>query len=203
VSVDCVPKIYITYPYYKNGSLFDLLHVNKKTIDLRKRIDIAIKIAIGLDYLHSNGIFHYHLSSKNIYLNDDLNPKIGDYGFNNLKSLANVFLRYKNKNSYTSPELLKSNKTISNVILNDKSEFQKSDIYSFGILLWELYTCTPPFNVGLKELYQYVVVDNYRPEITKGFNQDLANLIRMCWDNDPNRRPEFSKIIELLNKLKI
>jgi sterile alpha motif and leucine zipper-containing kinase AZK len=200
VSVDKIPNIYILTPYYKNGSLYDFLHTEKKQIDLKKRMDMAMKIALGLYYLHNNGIHHFHLSSKNIYLNDELNPKIADYSFHNLKELASVFLKYKNKNSYTSPELLKEPKPISNLI---GSKDERCDVYSFGILLWELYTCTIPFNVALKVLHQYVAIDNYRPEITKGFNQDIANLIRICWDNDPNKRPSFKMIIEHLNKAKI
>jgi hypothetical protein len=111
-----------------------------------------------------------------------------------------VFIKYKNKNSYTSPELLRESKQIGNTFLNHDS---KPDVYSFGILLWELYTNTVPFNVKISTLYDYVAVENYRPEITKNFNQDIANLIRLCWDAEPLKRPNFMKIIELINKAKI
>jgi serine/threonine protein kinase len=127
-------------------------------------------------------------------------PKIADYGFHQLKDIASVFIKYKNKNSYTCPELLKDNKHIGNSGSNCDPRY---DIYSFGILLWELYTSTIPFNVKINKLYDYVAIDNYRPEITKDFNQDIANLIRLCWDLDPTRRPNFLRIIELINKSRI
>jgi serine/threonine protein kinase len=160
---------------------------------------IALEIALGMEYLHENKIYHYHLSSKNIYLNDQFTPIISDYGFHYLKDISSVFIKYKNKNSYTSPELLKENKIIGNTTSNSEN-FQKNDIYSFGILLWELYTCTVPFNISLNNLYNYVVVNGYRPEITKDFNPDIAELIRACWDSDPNKRPGFIKIVEILDK---
>lgn len=153
-----------------------------------------------MEYLHDNNIHHYHLSSKNIYLTEDYIPKICDIGFHYLKDISSVFIRYKNKNSYTSPELLKDNKSIGNTTNNLN---HKSDIYSFGILLWELYTCLIPFNVKLNTLYDYVAVENYRPEITKDFDKDIAGLIRLCWDADVNKRPYFKTIIELLNKVKL
>lgn len=135
-------------------------------------------------------------------MNDELNPKIADYGLNNLKDISSVFFKYKNKNSYSSPEILRENKSIGNNI-NNHELFFKSDVYSFGILLWELYTCTIPFNVKINTLYDYVAVENFRPEITRDFNQDIANLIRLCWDTDPKKRPTIKKVIELLNKAKI
>ena len=117
-----------------------------------------------------------------------------------MKDIASVFIKYKNKNSYTSPELLKDNRQIGNMITAHDC---KNDIYSFGILLWELYTSMIPFNVKINTLYDYVAIDNYRPEITKDFNQDIAYLIRLCWDSDFNRRPNFLRILELINKSKI
>jgi serine/threonine protein kinase len=69
VCVENIPNIYIVNPLFKLGSLYDVLHAQKMHIDLRKRMEIAKNIAFGMHYLHENKIFHYHLSSKNIYVN--------------------------------------------------------------------------------------------------------------------------------------
>ncbi len=199
ICVENNPNIFILWPYYKNGSLYDFLHVQNTKLELKTRLVISKGIALGLNYLHSNSIYHFHLSSKNIYLDDNFTPLIADYGFKYLKDISSVFLKYKNKNSYTSPELLKENKEICN--LTTLSNYQKCDIYSYGILLWELYTSTQPFSISLTNLYNYVVVNDYRPEITKDFPSDLANLIRNCWDNDPTRRPSINKIVDVLDNL--
>ncbi len=199
ICVENNPNIFILWPYYKNGSLHDILHVQKTKLELKTRVMIAKGIASGLNYLHSNIIFHFHLSSKNIYLDDNYSPIIADYGFKYLKDISSVFLKYKNKNSYTCPELLKENKDVSNI--TNLGNNQKCDIYSFGILLWEIYTCTQPFPISLTNLYNYVVVNDYRPEITKDFPSELANLIRNCWDSDQERRPSINKIIDVLDNL--
>lgn len=150
---------------------------------------------MGLEYLHSRKIYHLHLSSKNIFLDDNLTPFIADFGFNYLKDISSVFIKYKNKNSYSSPEILKETRSINYSI---SEEFQKSDVFSFGILLWELFTNTQPFNVSLTNLYNYVVVNGLRPEITKDFPSELANLIRICWDEDSKKRPDFKEILQIL-----
>jgi hypothetical protein len=68
VSVDNIPFVYIVNTIFKLGSLYDVLHVQKMHIDLKKRMEIAKNIAFGMHYLHENKIYHYHLSSKNIYV---------------------------------------------------------------------------------------------------------------------------------------
>ncbi len=131
---------------------------------------------------------------------DDLTPKISDFGFKSLKENASIFLKYKNKNAYSAPELLKDKKTIGNSFT--QLDYH-TDVYSFGMLLWELYTMTIPFNVKMKTIYNMVAVENFRPEITKDFNHYIANIIRCCWDVEISKRPNFTKIGELLINVKI
>jgi serine/threonine protein kinase len=158
------------------------------------------EIAKGLSYIHEKKLCHLHLSTKNIYLDENLTPHIADYGFQYLKDTSSIFIKYKNKNSYTSPELLQDTKSISNItIFNEK--FEKCDIYSFGMILWELSTEIIPFNVKLATLIDLVLKDDYRPEITKEINKQVANLIRLCWDRNPDQRPKLSIIIEALNNI--
>ena len=126
-----------------------------------------------------------------------MNPKITDYGLVSLKENASIFLKYKNKNSYSSPEVLASNKTI------DIGTNPKADVYSFGILLWEIYTSMMPFDVPIKKVVELVVQDDFRPEITKEFNKDIAELIRICWESNPQLRPDFKTIIKRLNNVNI
>jgi serine/threonine protein kinase len=127
-------------------------------------------------------------------------PKITDFGFKSLKENASIFLKYKNKNAYSSPELLKDKKRIGNFYYG--LDFH-TDVYSYGVLLWEIFTMTIPFNVRMKTIYNMVAVENFRPEIPKELNAGVANIIRNCWDVDINKRPNFTKICELLNFIKI
>lgn len=80
VSVDDLPNIYIVSPFYKLN-LFNVLHEQKLNLDIKQRIEIAKKIAIGLSYLHENNVVHFHLSSKNImvrliFLNQPFSSKM-------------------------------------------------------------------------------------------------------------------------------
>ena len=198
----CIEKdnmIMIVTNYYKKGSLFDLLHVRKEKLSDKNKLNIAIGIIKGLQYLHENNIIHYHLSSKNIYIEDDLNPLIADFGFYNLAENASIFNKYINKNSYSSPEMLMDTKKICHKLNNENDV--KSDIYSFGILLWEIYTETIPFDVKLSELKKYILEEKYRPEVSNELNKEIVELIRACWDSEINKRPSSNKILSVLLKI--
>lgn len=79
---------------------------------------------------------------------------------------------------------------------------QKADVYSFGIILWELVAYEKPFSgMNREEFYEKVVHSGYRPEITKKFPDDLASLIRDCWSHVIGVRPNFSKIIEIIKDI--
>ena len=192
--------IIIISNYYNKGSLFDLLHIKKEKLSNKNKINIAIGIIKGLQYLHENCIIHYHLSSKNIYINDELNPLIGDYGFYNLKENACIFNKYINKNSYSSPEILLNSQKISHKLNNNENE-KKKDIYSFGILLWEIFTENIPFNVKLSELKKYIIEEKLRPQVSNQLNKNIVELIRNCWDSEIDKRPNLEKILSVLLKV--
>lgn len=153
-----------------------------------------------MNYFHANNIVHSHLSSKNILITNNMEPMIIDYGFLNLKKIANVFLKYKNKNAYSSPEILKEPRDITNS--NNNIDWT-IDTYSFGILLWEIYTGTLPFNVNISTLYNLVVENDFRPEIKDNFHPGVAHIIQLCWDSCKEKRPNFSQILILLEKINI
>ena len=106
-------------------------------------------------------------------------------------------VKYNYKNSYSSPELLQENKRLSLIYGN----YPKSDIYSMGMLLWELFTNKVPFNVKLKALYNYIVNEKVRPEIPDNLNPILSEVIRRCWDCDINNRPSLSEIDNIISNL--
>ena len=184
--------ITIITPFYKNGSLYDYLHNN--TISDSDKIKIALGIAQGLKYLHENHIYHLHLSSKNVYLDDDMTAVVGDYGFDSLKFTATTFNRYKNKNSYSSPEVLVNGNDIGT------GTDEKIDVYSYGMVLWELFANTTPFDVELPQVISYVVEQKLRPKIESNFDKEIAELIRTCWETESKKRPSVDTIISTISK---
>ena len=195
-------SIIIVMPYFTKGSLFDFLHSennNNNKLTSKQKINISIGIIKGIEYLHKHNIIHYHLTSKNILIDDNLNPIIADYGFNNLKKTYNIFNKYHNLNSYSSPEMLtETSGKLCGSLNNNFNE--KNDIYSFGLILWELFTETIPFNVKLKDVKNYVLNEKLRPEIKDDIDKEIANLIRECWDTEPANRPECEIILNLFIK---
>ena len=87
-------------------------------------------------------------------------------------------------------------------VASSMSYNQKADVYSFGVILWELLSYEKPFDgMNREEFYEKVVHGGYRPEMSKKFPQDVATLIRNCWSPDIETRPNFNKAAELLNEM--
>mgnify|MGYP003645519537 CR=1 FL=1 len=86
---------------------------------------------------------------------------------------------------YTAPE-----------IFNGEEPSTSSDVYSFGILLWEILTRKQPFSsyTDYEKFKKELTVNAIRPEMPKDAIPSLSKLIRSCWDQDPNNRPSFSEI---------
>ena len=192
-------RIFLINKEFKNGSLYDYIHKNNNTLSNEEKMKIALGIIKGIDYLHNNNIVHCHLNSRNILLDDDLEPIIVDFGFRNLYDLANIFNRYINKNGYSAPEILVSSGKFFKIPENINDNLKKIDIYSFGMILWELITNTVPFDVKLNDVKTYVLEEKVRPEVPYNIDKNLSSLIRNCWDSDLSQRPTEKEIIEFLN----
>ena len=80
---------------------------------------------------------------------------------------------------------------------------KESDIYSFGMIMWELTTgCKPFSNVEHDIQLIYKILDGVRPEITEDTPECYADLMKSCWDNDPNKRPSITEIRKTFDKNK-
>lgn len=80
-------------------------------------------------------------------------------------------------------------------IANAKPYNHKGDVYSFGMILWEILSMQKPFaGMNRDEFYDLVVRGGHRPDIGKRIPEEVAKLIRSCWDTDPSRRPNFQDI---------
>jgi serine/threonine protein kinase len=77
---------------------------------------------------------------------------------------------------------------------------EKADVYSFGIILWELWSRDPPYKgIIAKDVGNMVKKDkNYRPTIPKEVPKEIKELMKLCWDFDPAKRPCFLEIINCI-----
>lgn len=140
---------------------------------------------------------HCHLSSKNVMVDpESLAVKISDFGLQQLKRYCRIFHSYRMFNQWSSPEICAGD-------LNKESYDSSVDVYSFGMILWELETHSIPFDgVALKELKSILIDQKLRPKIPEDTDQKLSLLIRRCWQDTATKRPDLEKILSSLAAVK-
>ncbi|CAM9591456.1 unnamed protein product [Scytosiphon promiscuus] len=171
------------------GSLFDLLHHCRRSIGFREQIRMALDVSRAMVYLHSRSppIVHRDLKSLNLLLlaGKDGPVKICDFGL----------VRTTNKSAGTpcvmAPELLL------------ERPFNKSvDVYSFGILLWEIITREVPFKGLEASDIVDAVISGGRPTAPGGdWPSGIEQLLSRCWNEDPSQRPTFDELEGLLEDM--
>eukprot|EP01017_Pseudomicrothorax_dubius_P025437 TRINITY_DN2749_c0_g3_i2.p1 TRINITY_DN2749_c0_g3~~TRINITY_DN2749_c0_g3_i2.p1 ORF type:complete len:608 (-),score=62.39 TRINITY_DN2749_c0_g3_i2:38-1861(-) len=179
--------------------LAKFLHKRERsgTLSLPAKSILIKNFAQALAALHSQGLSHGHLTPHNIFVKDDLSTQILDVGYTSLKKYAAVMSRYTNKSQYTSPELLSEEGDA--IVDSRRVSLEKNDVYSFGIIVWEILTEAVPFkNLHFREFLNAVVTEDMRPKITDEVPQQYVSLIRVCWQSDPSQRPDMPMILRLL-----
>lgn len=187
--------------YFQNGSLSSILKKDRDLkddfkLDNTARQIILIGIARGMMYLHQHRVIHNDLKPGNILIDDDLHPHITDFGFSqcfqNFEIMQSMSCNVGTP-AYMSPE-----------VISERPYTQKSDVYSFAILMFEIINGTEPYP-DLKTQYLIfsgVVDGNLRPQFSSAVRQtvssSLIDLIEDCWSNDPERRPNFDEIYQKL-----
>ena len=189
------PIIDLIHPYIVNGSLHSALHTKSMIFSFKEKLRIAKEIAIAMRDLHQNGHIHGHLTSYNILLSPDWKILISDLGLNQLKKFAGLTIGYCNKSAWSSPEQLR---TSSSVILNPSIT---DDVYSFGMILWEIFTQKQPYQGFEWKKLRRIVIGGYTPGVPRSFKESIKDILIMCWSSDPLLRPSFSKIAYQISKI--
>ncbi|KAK2965062.1 hypothetical protein RJ639_029448 [Escallonia herrerae] len=205
------PPVYcIITEYMSQGTL--RMYLNKKepySLSTETILRLALDISRGMEYLHSQGVIHRDLKSNNLLLNDEMRVKVADFGTSCLETQTQESKGNMGTYRWMAPEMIK-----------DKPYTRKVDVYSFGIVLWELTTALLPFQgmtpvqaafaVAEKFLSQFCFADlltsyfwlleNERPPMPASCQPALAHLIKRCWTANPSKRPDFSEIVSALEK---
>jgi serine/threonine protein kinase len=150
--------------------------------------NVALGVAKGMEYLHQNGVVLRDLKPDNVGFDEDGTPKIFDLG------LARE-VQTLNQN-----EIAGSLRYMAPEIANQKGAELASDVYSYGVLLWELCTLEKPYKKfeTRNKFMEKVVFEGWRPSLSSIQSPALRCLIQECWQEDPKARPNFSRIIMLL-----
>ncbi|KAL2644139.1 hypothetical protein R1flu_011726 [Riccia fluitans] len=184
------PKWIIMSEFLHGGSLRAYL-VRQQQRKLPENIiqAMALDIARGMEYLHQNNVMHRDLKSANLLLDESGRVKVADFGLARFDSEDAVNLTAETGTiRWMAPEV------ICHMPYN-----RKVDVYSFGIVLWELCTSKLPFEgMSFVQLAHAVASDNYRPPISEVSSSAFTKLITRCWDRDPSKRPDFKEIVQYL-----
>ncbi|GES80260.1 kinase-like domain-containing protein [Rhizophagus clarus] len=183
-------EYYISVLEYANeGNLRDYLKEKFVSLKWKDKIQMALDITNGLKFLHSKEIIHRNLHSHNILVN---NGKLSIADFGLFKKLAEVTNSISIRNvmvEYVEPQCLKN--------IEYKKD-KKSDIYSLGVLLWEISSGFPPFSGFSKDILYGYIKDGHREEPIEGAPIKYQKLYQECWDDEPKSRPDIEKVYEIL-----
>jgi serine/threonine protein kinase len=192
-------KICLESPYYSlvmelmpKGSLYDLLR-NNQPLPLKIRLQIALDTALGLKDLHDYCILHRDLKSMNILLDDRLRAKLADFGLAKVKyetcSQSSVA---KGTVLWMAPELFD----------DDPKMTIASDVYSFGMVLWELLTRKLPYAKAANQIVAARWIEKGKKEDIPGdCPLELKVIIESCWETLPTKRLTAVQIVEQLKPL--
>ncbi|KAI5539558.1 protein kinase protein [Trichomonas vaginalis G3] len=172
----------------QNGSLADFLKNRPNELTPTDKTLITIDVARGMHYIHEKMLIHRDLKSFNILLDSNKRARICDFGFVRVDSFE-PSTGMIGTPQWMAPEVMMCSPMYDN----------KVDVYSFGIVLWEMLTNQPPYaGIPVQRLPTLIVKNEYRPEIPEGTPPALAGLIKDCWSSDPTKRPSFAEILTKL-----
>ncbi|KAH7850592.1 hypothetical protein Vadar_000268 [Vaccinium darrowii] len=185
------PSLCIVTEFMSGGSVYDYLHKRKGSFKLPSLLRVAIDISKGMDYLHQNNIIHRDLKAANLLMDEHEVVKVADFGVARVKAQSGVMTAETGTYRWMAPE-----------VIEHKSYDHKADIFSFGIVMWELLTGKIPYDyLTPLQAAVGVVQQGLRPTIPKNAHPKLAELLQKCWQQDPTSRPDFPVITETLQQI--
>ncbi|CAG8559071.1 5896_t:CDS:2 [Diversispora eburnea] len=194
VSIDPLEETYyLVLQYAKDGNLRTYLRNNFESLNWKTKIKMAKDITSGLRCIHEENIVHKDLYSKNILVHEG-RLLITDLGLSQLVD-ANSKSMGGGVAAYTDPRYLRDQMKYK----RDKS----SDIYSLGVLFWELSSGRPPFhNIPPFTIYKSVT-SGEREKPVNETPRDYIDIYSSAWEDDPNKRPTVGDIFKSLENIKL
>ncbi|XP_022615250.1 serine/threonine-protein kinase TNNI3K [Seriola dumerili] len=185
----------IVTQYVSGGSLFSLLHEQKRLIDLQSKLIIAIDVAKGMEYLHNltQPIIHRDLNSHNILLYEDGHAVVADFG-------ESRFLQSVDEDNMTKqPGNLR---WMAPEVFTQCTRYSvKADMFSYALCLWELLTGEIPFaHLKPAAAAADMAYHHIRPPIGYSIPKPISALLMRGWNACPEDRPEFSEVVSNLEE---
>lgn len=180
------------------GTVFDFFQKSTSdTLSWKQRVRLALDEAKGVAFLHQANIVHRDLKSLNLFLNEHMRLKIGDFGLARrlLPSNGGSLTKECGTYQWMAPE-----------VLTGTDYDTSADIFSFAINLWEFATMKIPWKgINPRLAARQVQRDNARLPISASIQNsapvEYLNLMRECWSFDPKKRPTMELAVSVLRKI--
>ncbi|XP_023768681.1 probable serine/threonine-protein kinase SIS8 isoform X1 [Lactuca sativa] len=195
------PNLSILTEFLPRGSLYKLLHRPNVQLDEKRRMRMALDVAKGMNYLHTSNpvIVHRDLKTPNLLVDKNWVVKVSDFGMSRMKH--HTFLSSKSTAGtpeWMAPEVLRNEPS------NEKwgGLFCRCDVFSFGVILWELATLRVPWiEMNSMQVVGAVGFQYRHLDIPETVDPVVARIITDCWHPEPQARPSFKEIIARLRSL--
>uniref|UniRef100_A0A3P8X6M9 Mitogen-activated protein kinase kinase kinase 12 n=1 Tax=Cynoglossus semilaevis TaxID=244447 RepID=A0A3P8X6M9_CYNSE len=178
------PCYCILMEYCAQGQLYEVLRAGRK-ITPSLLVDWSMGIAGGMNYLHLHKIIHRDLKSPNMLITHDDLVKISDFGTSKELSDKSTKMSFAGTVAWMAPEVIR-NEPVS----------EKVDIWSFGVVLWEMLTGEIPYrDVDSSAIIWGVGNNSLQLPIPESCPDGFKILLRQCWNCKPRNRPSFRQIL--------
>ncbi|KAJ7974253.1 Receptor-like protein kinase [Quillaja saponaria] len=193
----------LIYEFMSNGSLENLLYGEDRVLSWGERLQIALDISHGIEYLHEGAVppvIHRDLKSANILLDSLMRAKVADFGLSKEENFDGRNSGLKGTYGYIDPVYMSTNKFT-----------MMSDIYSFGIIIFELITAIHPHQnlmdyINLAAMssdgVDVIVDEKLRGEFNLEEVRGLASVAHKCLRKLPRKRPSIAEVSQAILKIK-
>ncbi|KAK1890246.1 Tyrosine-protein kinase Tec [Dissostichus eleginoides] len=183
--------IYIVTEFMEFGCLLNFLRQRRGSFSLESLLSISLDVCEGMEHLEANGFIHRDLASRNCLVNDSLVVKVSDFGM----------ARYVLDDQYTSSSGTKFPvKWSPPEVFNFCKYSSKSDVWSFAVLMWEVFTeGRMPFEQSQNHEVVTLVTKGHRLYRPKMATPAIYDIMQLCWHERPEGRPSFAQLCLMIS----